>query len=125
MKIPMPKPRAVTAAAGHPEPDPLQMDLMRTYNATRWQVFWKLRVPASIPFLFTSLKVAIAISLVHQTRDPGLHRELERIAQGVAGKAALLVGGRAASSHALMLERMGATVLPDLSSLRTWLRNYR
>ena len=45
-------------------PDPLQMDLMRTYNASQWQVFWKLRVPASIPFLFTSLKVAIAISLV-------------------------------------------------------------
>jgi hypothetical protein len=57
--------------------------------------------------------------------DPALHRELERIAQGVAGKAAVLVGGRAAQSHALMLEPMGATVLPDLSSLRAWLRNYR
>jgi NitT/TauT family transport system permease protein len=45
-------------------PDPLQMDLMRTYNASQWQIFWKLRVPASIPFLFASLKVAIAISLV-------------------------------------------------------------
>jgi NitT/TauT family transport system permease protein len=40
------------------------MDLMRTYNASRWQIFWKLRVPASVPFLFASLKVAIAISLV-------------------------------------------------------------
>ena len=29
MKIPRPKPRAVTAAAGHPEPDPLQMDRRR------------------------------------------------------------------------------------------------
>ena len=28
------------------------------------QTFWKLRWPASVPFLFTSLKVAIAISLV-------------------------------------------------------------
>jgi NitT/TauT family transport system permease protein len=27
-------------------------------------VFWKLRVPASVPFLFASLKVAVAISLV-------------------------------------------------------------
>jgi NitT/TauT family transport system permease protein len=45
-------------------PDPQQMDLLRTYNASQWQVFWKLRVPASIPFLFASLKVAIAISLV-------------------------------------------------------------
>ena len=45
-------------------PDPLQMDLMRTYSASTNQVFWKLRWPASVPFLFASLKVAIAISLV-------------------------------------------------------------
>jgi NitT/TauT family transport system permease protein len=37
---------------------------MRTYSANTWQVFWKLRMPASIPFLFASMKVAIAISLV-------------------------------------------------------------
>jgi NitT/TauT family transport system permease protein len=34
------------------------------YNASRAQVFWKLRWPASLPFLFTSLKVAVAASLV-------------------------------------------------------------
>ena len=28
------------------------------------QTFWKLRVPASVPFLFTSMKVAVAASLV-------------------------------------------------------------
>ena len=57
-------PVAIGMVKGLRSPDPLQMDLMRTYNASRWQVFWKLRVPASIPFLFASLKVAIAISLV-------------------------------------------------------------
>ena len=45
-------------------PDPLQLDLMRTYSASPAQLFWKLRWPASVPFLFASLKVAIAISLV-------------------------------------------------------------
>ena len=40
------------------------MDLMRTYKASRLQTFWKLRLPASVPFLFASMKVAIAISLV-------------------------------------------------------------
>jgi NitT/TauT family transport system permease protein len=45
-------------------PDTLQLDLMRTYSASQWQVFWKLRLPASIPFLFASMKVAVAISLV-------------------------------------------------------------
>lgn len=44
--------------------DKLALDLMRTYSATRAQVFWKLRLPAAMPFLFTSMKVAIAISLV-------------------------------------------------------------
>ncbi len=37
---------------------------MHTYNASGTQTFWKLRWPASMPYLFTSLKVAIAISLV-------------------------------------------------------------
>jgi NitT/TauT family transport system permease protein len=45
-------------------PDRLQLDLLSTYNASRWQTFWKLRWPASVPYLFTSMKVAVAISLV-------------------------------------------------------------
>jgi NitT/TauT family transport system permease protein len=39
------------------------MDLMRTYSASRMQVFFMLRVPASLPFLFASLKVAVAAEL--------------------------------------------------------------
>ncbi len=57
-------PVAIGMVKGLRSPDLLQLDLMRTYNANAWQVFWKLRVPASLPFLFSSLKVAIAISLV-------------------------------------------------------------
>ncbi len=57
-------PVTIGMVKGLRSPDPLQMDLMRTYNASQWQVFWKLRVPASVPFLFASLKVAVAISLV-------------------------------------------------------------
>ncbi len=57
-------PVTIGMVKGLRSPDPLQMDLMRTYNASQWQIFWKLRVPASVPFLFASLKVAIAISLV-------------------------------------------------------------
>ncbi len=57
-------PVAIGMVKGLRSPDPLQMDLMRTYAADRWQTFWKLRWPSSVPFLFTSLKVAVAISLV-------------------------------------------------------------
>jgi NitT/TauT family transport system permease protein len=45
-------------------PDFLLLDLMRTYSAGRAQIFWKLRLPAAVPFLFASMKVAIAASLV-------------------------------------------------------------
>ncbi len=44
--------------------DPLLFDLMRTYNASDWQIFWKLRLPASVPYLTTSMKIAVAIALV-------------------------------------------------------------
>jgi NitT/TauT family transport system permease protein len=57
-------PVAVGMVKGLRSPEPIQLDLMRTYNASAAQTFWKLRVPASIPFLFTSMKVAIAASLV-------------------------------------------------------------
>ncbi len=57
-------PVTIGMVKGLRSPDPLQMDLMRTYSASQAQVFWKLRWPSSLPFLFTSLKVAIAISLV-------------------------------------------------------------
>jgi NitT/TauT family transport system permease protein len=57
-------PVAVGMVKGLRSPELLQLDLMRTYNATQAQTLWKLRLPASIPFLFTSMKVAIAASLV-------------------------------------------------------------
>lgn len=57
-------PVAVGMVKGLRSPEVMHLDLMRTYNATRPQVFWKLRVPASLPFLFASMKVAVAASLV-------------------------------------------------------------
>ena len=45
-------------------PDPMQRDLMRTYSASERQVFTLLRWPASMSFLFPSLKVAATLALV-------------------------------------------------------------
>ncbi|MBU2958777.1 ABC transporter permease [Paracoccus sp. C2R09] len=45
-------------------PDAMQLDQMRSWNASRAHVFWFLRLPASLPYLFASLKVAIAAALV-------------------------------------------------------------
>ncbi len=56
-------PVTIGMVKGLTSPDPMQLDLMRTYNASGPQVLWKLRFPAAMPFLFTSLKIAIAIAL--------------------------------------------------------------
>ncbi|QDC00097.1 MULTISPECIES: ABC transporter permease [Phyllobacteriaceae] len=57
-------PVAVGMVKGLRSPELMHLDLMHTYNASRAQIFWKLRVPASVPFLFASMKVAVAASLV-------------------------------------------------------------
>ena len=57
-------PVVVGMVKGLRSPDTMELDLMRTYNASTWQIFWKLRWPSALPYLFTSLKIAIAIALV-------------------------------------------------------------
>jgi NitT/TauT family transport system permease protein len=57
-------PVTIGMVKGLTSPDPMQLDLMRTYHASTSQVLWKLRWPASMPFLFASLKVGIAIALL-------------------------------------------------------------
>lgn len=57
-------PVVVGMVSGLRSPQGMQMDLLRTYNASTAEVFWKLRLPASMPYLFASLKVGIAASLV-------------------------------------------------------------
>jgi NitT/TauT family transport system permease protein len=57
-------PVTVGMVKGLRSPEVLQLDLMRTYGASRLQVLLKLRLPASVPLLFASAKVGIAASLV-------------------------------------------------------------
>jgi NitT/TauT family transport system permease protein len=57
-------PVVVGMVKGLRSPDHMQLDLLRTYSASNAQGFWKLRLPASMPYLFTSLKIGIAASLV-------------------------------------------------------------
>jgi NitT/TauT family transport system permease protein len=57
-------PVVVGMVKGLRSPEAMQLDQMRTWNATPWQTLLRLRFPASLPWLFTSLKVGIAASLV-------------------------------------------------------------
>lgn len=57
-------PVVVGMVKGLRSPEVMQLDQMRTWNANASQTFWRLRLPASMPFLFASLKVGVAASLV-------------------------------------------------------------
>jgi len=57
-------PVVVGKVKGLRSPDQMQLDQMRTWNASGAQTFWRLRLPSSMPYLFTSMKIAMAASLV-------------------------------------------------------------
>lgn len=57
-------PVLVSMVKGLRSPDQMQLDLLKTYGAGDWATFLKLRLPASMPYFFASLKVAVAASLV-------------------------------------------------------------
>jgi NitT/TauT family transport system permease protein len=57
-------PVTIGMVKGFTSPEPIHLDLVRTYNASRSQVFWKLRWPAAMAYLFASLKVAVALAIV-------------------------------------------------------------
>ena len=57
-------PVVVGMVKGLRAPDGMQLDLLRTYHASPAQGFWALRLPASVPYLFASLKIGISASLI-------------------------------------------------------------
>jgi NitT/TauT family transport system permease protein len=57
-------PVTVNTLRGLESADPRALELMRSYAANRWRVLWKVRVPASLPFLFAALKVSATASIV-------------------------------------------------------------
>ncbi len=64
---------------------------------------------------------AVALSLVHPADDPGLAEELRELRRKLDGRIAVIVGGRAAAGYRDTLNEIGATVLPDVASLRSTL----
>lgn len=57
-------PVLVNTVAGLNETSAMQRDQMRTYAAGYWQSFFKLRLPAAMPFIFNGLKIATTLALV-------------------------------------------------------------
>lgn len=40
------------------------LDLMKTFGASRFQIFWKLKLPAALPYFFSAIKMAIPLSII-------------------------------------------------------------
>jgi NitT/TauT family transport system permease protein len=57
-------PVTIAELRGLTSPDPRAVELMRSVAASRWTIFWKLRMPASLPYLFAALKIAATASIV-------------------------------------------------------------
>jgi len=57
-------PALVTMTRGLRAVDPLELELFHVLNASRWQVYRKLRWPAAIPSLFASLRITSTLSLI-------------------------------------------------------------
>ena len=57
-------PIAVNTVDGLKSIDPDMVNMMRTLGATRWQVFSKLQIPTSLPFMFSGIKIGISVSVI-------------------------------------------------------------
>jgi NitT/TauT family transport system permease protein len=57
-------PVTINTLRGLRSPDPTSVELMRSYASSEWQLLWKLRVPAALPYIFTALKISATASVI-------------------------------------------------------------
>jgi NitT/TauT family transport system permease protein len=109
-------PIAIGVSKGLRSPDPIQIDLMKTYNAGSLQTFAKLRFPSSIPYLFTAFKVSVTAALIG-----AIISESATISGAGLGKM-LSENSRASDAVGLWLVMIGSAILGILLvSIVAWL----
>ena len=57
-------PFLINAIIGFRAVDPATLELMQSVKASRSEIFWKLRVPHSLPYLFAALKLSVSLSMI-------------------------------------------------------------
>ena len=57
-------PFVANALTGLRSIDPDTHELLRSVNASRWEVYWHLRIPHSLPYLFSAGRICIGLALV-------------------------------------------------------------
>ncbi len=119
-------PVVVGMVKGLRSPDAMQLDLLQTYAAPGAAVFWKLRLPSSMPYFFASVKVGIAASLVgaivaELNQQAGLGARLLQgsyYGQTTQIWAALFLSAILAAVLVMLAERIEAGVLTRMGMAR-------
>ena len=57
-------PIVVNGASGLASVQPELLDLGHSLQASRWQTFWKFRIPSALPELFSGMKVAVTLAII-------------------------------------------------------------
>lgn len=57
-------PVLVNVLTGFQRLDPALLDLFHSWHASRWQIFFHLRLPSALPYLFAALKISAPLALI-------------------------------------------------------------
>ena len=57
-------PITVNTLDGLASVDPAQVKMLRTLDASRWQVFRRLELPSALPYVFSGARVAVAVAVI-------------------------------------------------------------
>ena len=57
-------PMTINAAMGFQAVDEDIHRMARTFMGTRWQIFWKIRMPNALPYIFAGMKISITLAII-------------------------------------------------------------
>lgn len=57
-------PAMISTVRGLTSVEPIQIELMRSYAASQLEIFWHVRLPSALPFIFSALKLATTLSMI-------------------------------------------------------------
>ena len=57
-------PMTINAAMGFASVDHDIDQMARTFMASRWQIFWKIRMPNALPYIFGGMKISITLAII-------------------------------------------------------------